>query len=120
MVKGIGIDVLSVDEFGKRLARTPRLKLRLFTERELDGAYSLENLAGKFALKEAILKAMGTGLSGGIRWRDVEILGGKTEPPRAVLYGRAKELAKGTRFLLSVSHAAGVVVGVCVAISSDT
>ena len=120
MVRGIGIDILSVDEFEERLRRVPALKERLFTERELKLSYSLESLAGRFALKEAVLKALGTGLTGGIRWRDVEIVGGVKEPPRVVLHGKARSIAGDLTLHVSLSHSAGIVVGVCVVTSSDT
>ncbi len=120
MVKGVGIDVVPLEEFKKRLDRTPGLLERLFTEREREEAYNVGSLAGRFALKEAFLKSIGKGLSDGIRWRDVEVLGGVDSPPRLVLHGRVKEICKGLTFLVSVSHAGGIAVAVCVAVSSNT
>jgi len=119
-VRGIGIDLVSVEEFARRLERTPSLRERLFSPRELELSYSPESLAGRFAVKEAVLKALGTGLSGGISWRDVEVVGGVDERPRVVLSGRAKEVAEGLSLLVSVSHAHGLAVAVCVAVSSRT
>ena len=66
-----------------------------------------EYFAGRFAAKEAVLKALGTGLSGGIRWRDVEVTREMTGRPGVALSGRAAEVAAGlgvTGWLLSISH----------------
>lgn len=120
MVRGVGIDVVDLRDFEERLRRTPHLKDRLFTERERALSYSLGSLAGRFAVKEAVLKALGVGLTGGVRWRDVEVLGGRREPPRVVLHGKAREIADGLSLHVSVSHAGGVVVGVCVATYTST
>ena len=120
MVKGIGIDVVNLGRFEKILKRTPKLKLRLFTEREIFSSYSLWNLAGKFAGKEAVLKSVGLGLSGGIRWKDIEILGDSQSPPQVFLSGKAKELLGNYNFLLSISHDEDLVIAVCVALYQGT
>ncbi len=120
MVRGVGIDVVDVRDFEERIRRTPALKERLFTERELALSYSLDSLAGRFAVKEAIFKALGVGLTGGVRWKDVEVVGGRREPPKVVLHGRVKKLAEGTTLHVSVSHAGGMVVGICVATFTGT
>jgi len=120
LVAGIGIDVVEVEDFAYRVRRTPKLLERIFSSKELKLSHSMESLAGRFAAKEAVLKALGKGLKGGIRWRDVEILGGITSPPEVVLKGKAAVYGRGLKFHLSISHSKGVAVAVCVATYSNT
>jgi len=118
VVKGIGIDVVSVKRFERAITKNPRLKNRIFTDREIESSYSIMNLAGKFAAKEAILKSVGTGLSGGLCWHDIEILGGNS-PPNIVLNGNAKDMFQNLKFFLSISHEREFVIAVCLAIYSN-
>ena len=67
----------------------------------------IERLAGKFAAKEATLKALGTGLASGICWLDVEVLREKSGAPRIRLGGRASAIAlrAGIRAVhVSITH----------------
>ena len=72
-----GIDIVSIERVRKACCR-PAIRERLFTKNELAYAFSgrdpFKRLAGRFAAKEAFLKALGTGLSRSIRWKDVEIV----------------------------------------------
>ena len=94
MIAGIGIDIVDIGRVEALLARyRDRFTNRVFTEAET--AYArrsikpAERLAGRFAVKEAVLKAFGTGKSQGIRWRDVETVRGPMGKPEVVLYGNA-------------------------------
>jgi len=113
VVKGIGVDIVNTLRFEKILSRTPKLKFRLFTDREISSSYSIWNLAGKFAGKEAVLKSVGLGLSGGISWKDIEILGDSQSPPQVFLSGRAKEILGNYKFFLTISHEQSLVIAVC-------
>lgn len=77
MICGIGIDLVDVERFTGQLARTPKLRDRLFTpaEREL----SVHSLAGRFAAKEALIKALGG--SDGLSWQDLEVVRGERRAP---------------------------------------
>ncbi len=119
MVRGIGIDVVDIKRFEKAITKNPRLKNRLFTDKEIESSYSIVSLAGKFAAKEAVLKSVGTGLSGGLCWHNIEILGGNS-PPRIAFSGKAKDMFKNLKFFLSISHEREFVVAVCLAIYSNT
>ena len=96
------------------LARTPRFRTRVFTERERGycdarGAASAQHYAARFAAKEAALKALGTGWSGGVGWRDVEVINDSSGRPVLLLSGTALELFRlsgATRAHLSLSHTA--------------
>ena len=112
MIIGIGTDLVSIPRMRKALARwQDRLVERLYTPQEIvecDGRAQPEvHFASRFAAKEAVLKALGTGWGEGIAWREVEVLGGKGMAPEIHLRGRAREVAlrRGIRqALLSLSH----------------
>ncbi len=120
MIRGIGIDVVDVERFESIMRRTPKIKTRLFTSREIKNSYSMWSLAGKFAAKEAVLKSMGTGLSKGLTWRDLEILGAVRSQPYVVLSNKARKIFEGVRFFISISHEGKFVVAVCLATYSNT
>lgn len=122
MVIGIGIDLVAVDRIARVLRRRgERFLARVYTAGELaacpPGEQYARRLAARFAAKEAALKALGTGLAGGIRWREIEVRRAAGGRPEIVLHGRAAEYAAGlgvSRMHLSLSHdgpfAAAVVV----------
>jgi holo-[acyl-carrier protein] synthase len=89
------------------VARTPRLRTRLFADSEQSG--SLPSLAGRFAAKEALIKAIGN--SNGFRWRDIEITHDPQGKPFFRVHGRVFAVLerRGPRRLhVSISHDAGV------------
>jgi holo-[acyl-carrier protein] synthase len=72
-----------------------------------------ERLAGRFAVKEAVLKAFGTGKSQGILWRDVETVRGAMGKPEVKLYGNAikyMKLINGKHIHVSIAHDGGKAV----------
>lgn len=115
MIAGIGVDVVEVDRVGALLARYgDRFLRRVFTEAEAEyaqkGARQAERLAGRFAVKEAVMKAFGTGKSQGILWRDVETVRGALGRPEVKLYGNAGKylkIIKGNNIHVSISHDGG-------------
>ena len=111
MVIGIGIDIVDVERFAKRLPSEPGLKADLFTEHEIahcgGKARSAECLAARFAAKEAFLKALGTGWRDGIAFRQIAISSDELGKPSMHLTGKAREAAdaRHTRAIhLSFSH----------------
>lgn len=122
MIVGLGIDVVAVDRMAGLLERYPgRAPERLFTpaERALCSRRpdAAECFAARFAAKEALLKALGTGLGGGIAWRDVEVRVDGRGRPRLELSGRARERLRevgGGRLHLTFTHDAGAAVAVVV------
>ncbi len=109
---GHGIDLVEVSRI-ERLAREhgERFFERCFSQRELEyaraGARTHEHLAARFAAKEAVLKALGTGWSQGVGWTDVEVERDEFGRPAIVLHGKAREIAAAggiTSWLLSLSH----------------
>ena len=111
-VVGIGTDIVECLRIAKMIERHAELFLtRVFTEHEIDYCTarkaSTQHYAGRFAAKEAVLKALGTGWTRGIQWRDIEVrneMGGK---PRIALSGGARELCEKLRIVemqISISH----------------
>lgn len=115
MIIGVGVDTVQLSRFAAKLLETPRLKERLFLETETLEASS-NTLAGRFAAKEAVIKA----LSGdkGIEWHGIEI--GKEESGRPIvsLHGNTANLAlkAGVKKLhVSISHDGDAAVAFVVA-----
>ena len=108
---GIGADLVYVPRLAAVLERHPAFVDRVYTAAEV--AYcrahrvSAPRFAGRFAAKEAVLKALGTGLARGMRWQDVEIVAGPRGEPVVRLHGATAALARrrGLRAIhLSLSH----------------
>jgi holo-[acyl-carrier protein] synthase len=108
---GLGLDATDIDRIADTIERYgERFLRRIFTEGEI--AYCTRrrvpaiHFAGRFAAKEAAMKALGTGHSQGVLWRDVEVIrrGG---PPQLQLHGGAAvrmEKIGGKRSLLTITH----------------
>jgi holo-[acyl-carrier protein] synthase len=99
MIIGIGMDLVEVARVGKLLDRHPgRATGRLFTDREIRHCASarapVESFAARFAAKEALFKALGTGWASGAAWREVEVLPDAAGAPRLELHGVTGELAE--------------------------
>lgn len=112
MIVAIGIDIIEVARIREVLLRTPRFRERVFTAAERTycdsrGAVAAQHYAARFAAKEAALKALQTGWSGGISWHDVEISSLESGAPVLTFQGEAKKLFEdsgATSALLSMSH----------------
>jgi holo-[acyl-carrier protein] synthase len=123
MVLGLGTDLIeieriqqSLDRFGERFTR------KVFTEGEIAYCerkkHAAESFASRFAAKEATAKALGTGISRGIQWKEIEVRREPGERPTLHLSGRAAERAAmmGVRNLqLSLTHSRDVAMAVVVA-----
>lgn len=96
-----------------------RFRTRVFTQRELaEVGERIDSLAARWAAKEAVAKAFGTGI-GSVQWKDIEILRGPNHEPVLHLHGYAKELADKeglTTWSISLSHTEGYAVAMVVAI----
>lgn len=111
-VIGIGTDIVETLRIAQMIERHGELFLRrVYTEAEIDYCSArkaaTQHYAGRWAAKEAVLKALGTGWARGIRWRDIEVqneLGGR---PHIVLEGGALEVSRRLgidEMLISISH----------------
>lgn len=119
MIEGIGIDVVDIPRIQRAIDSWGNFFLeRIFTQREIEYAQSRKNpaphIAARFAVKEAVAKALTTGWSGGFRWKDVEVENDPSGKPSVLLYGRVKELLKESRVMVSISHSESVVVAFAV------
>lgn len=122
-IVGHGIDLVDVPRIERMLAEHgARFRERCFTPSELAAAQSsgreAEFLAGRFAMKEAVLKALGTGWSRGIAWTDVEVAPDNAGRPKVKLSGRAAAFAGGlgvARWWASISHVGGLAVASAIA-----
>jgi holo-[acyl-carrier protein] synthase len=111
-VQGVGIDLVKISRLRRVVERwRDRFLHRVFTEGELAYCMSrrdpIPHLAARFAAKEAGLKALGTGLRMGIRWRELEVRRERGQAPRLHLTGASREIgiAKGAEILLlSLTH----------------
>lgn len=115
MVVSVGVDIVEVERIRKAL-EDPRIgtrfRDRVFTEKEVQycekkrrGSY--ESYAGRFAAKEAVMKALGTGWGAKVRWLDIEVVRAGSGKPEILLHDKTAELAQQLgirRWSLSISH----------------
>jgi len=98
MIFGIGIDIIEVPRVEKLTKKEDKFVKKIFTQIEIDYCRKFkngtQNFAGRFAVKEAFSKAMGTGLSNGLKFNEIETVNDKLGKPEIVLYGRTKEIFK--------------------------
>jgi holo-[acyl-carrier protein] synthase len=114
MIVGIGVDIVDLARFERAVRRTPGLVERLFAESER--TLPLRSLAGRFAAKEALMKAFGE--TANIRWHDMEVVSDGEGNPSFRLGGVASEIAerRGIGSIhLSMAHDAGVAIAYVVA-----
>lgn len=112
MIISIGIDIVEVYRIRDTIARTPRFAERVFTAAERKycesrGAAGPQSYAGRFAAKEAFLKALKTGWRGKITWHDVEVVHDDAGTPSLNITGEAKKLLDemgAVRAHLSIAH----------------
>ncbi len=108
MILRTGIDLIEIARIRAAIERHgERFLKRVFTPTELKTcAGRLESLAVRFAAKEAVSKALGTGI-GPVSWQEIEVRGGEYEAPAIILHDRAKKIAKELRLTawsVSLSH----------------
>ena len=126
MAAGIGVDMLEIARMERVIKRRPSFLKRVFTDEErayCDAcARPAEHYAARFAAREAVLKALGTGFSEGIGFKDVSVTNDERGKPIAVLSGRAAEVAakRGVQEVaLSLSHTRDVAVANAVLVTED-
>ena len=124
---GLGVDIVEIERMKRILARTPRFRMRMFSEDErayCDAKAAPEvHYATRFAAKEAVVKALGTGFSQGVSPRDIEVRRSSKGKPSIALSGRAREIAQeaGVRELpISLSYTHTEAVACAMAITEES
>ncbi len=120
-----GTDLIEIGRVAQAMVRHPLLKARLFTEAEMAQCEGKGNpaasFAGRFAAKEAVLKALGTGLRG-VKWRDIEIITNALGEPEVSLFGPALELARNRNLYeirVSISHSRDLALAFALALTRE-
>lgn len=120
---GLGVDVVDISRMERIIKRSPAFIARVFSEAERSycnkNALASAHYAARFAAKEAVVKALGTGFSDGIVVRDVEIVHTAHGRPVVALHGRAQEIADERHICeipvsLSFTHSHAVACAVCI------
>ena len=115
MILAVGIDIIEVKRImSLKNAYGEKFLNRVFSKGELNYCLSKKNtqsaaqsLAARFAAKEAFVKALGTGVSMGVSFKDIEVISSSSGKPEILLHGKSKELAKNKKIKsihLSISH----------------
>lgn len=123
MIAGTGVDIIEVERVDRAIERLgKRFIEKVFTEAEAAYCGSRHrpalHYAARFAAKEAVLKALGTGWSRGIGWRDIETAGDSSRGPAVRLHGVAERVAREksiTAIHLSLSHTSTAAIAFAVA-----
>jgi|SRR3954451_9953509 holo-[acyl-carrier protein] synthase len=115
MIISVGVDLVEVDRIRAALEDLrigSRFRNRVYTQQEIAycekkqrGRY--ESYAGRFAAKEAVMKALGRGWGANVGWRDIEVARARSGKPDIVLHDKTAELARQIgirRWALSISH----------------
>lgn len=112
MIIGTGVDLVEIARFRKVIERLKdRFVFRVFTAREQEFCNvhrdPVPHYAVRFAAKEALFKALGTGWAKGVTWLDVEVRRERQDAPTMLLYGEAQRLSTNMgaqKVHLSLSH----------------
>ena len=121
MIVGLGLDLCDGARMRRALSRHPRMTWRIFTEGEAALCSSRRDpapcFAARFAAKEAAMKALGTGWSRGIGWRDIEVVRSPGRAPTLAFHRKALERFQAlgaSRSVVTITHegemAAAVVI----------
>ncbi|MBI5038450.1 MAG: holo-ACP synthase [Nitrospirae bacterium] len=118
MIIGMGIDIVSVRRIKETEARWgQRFLNRVFTEGELTYSFNHKaphiHFAARFVSKESVMKALGTGHSRGVTWKDIEIVNKESGKPEVMLHGKTRDLAEamGVRTIhVSIAHDDGYAI----------
>lgn len=121
-IVGIGNDIAQIDRLEAAIERRgQRLLERLFTPGErayCDARHArVTHYAGRFAVKEAVMKVLGTGWRRGVRWIDIEVVRHPGQAPQVVLHGETAAIAarRGIAHIhVTITHDAGIAMAVAI------
>ena len=126
-VIGIGTDIIECVRIRRMIERHGELFLsRVFTEQEIlycqARKRATEHFAGRWAAKEAVLKSLGTGMTHGLCWNEIEIRNDPNGQPQIELCGATRDLAEKlhvTAILISISHCRSYATAYATALRDD-
>jgi len=122
-IAGLGLDLVQIERIEDLLRRRgPRARDRLFTAAEQAycerRARAAASYAGRFAVKEAVMKLLGTGWTRGVRWVDIEVVRLPGQAPSVALHGETARIAAALRIAkihITITHDGGLAAAVAVA-----
>ncbi len=122
-----GVDIIEINRLKNSIESVDGFRDKVFTADEISYCENrnkarFQSYAARFAAKEAVLKALGTGMADGLDWKQIEVLNDERGKPRAVLSKRALELFDGMRAKsmdVSVSHCNDYAVAYAVIEAAD-
>ena len=101
----IGIDIIEIERIERSIEKHgDHFLKKLFTDNELAADMPLQSIAGRFAAKEAIAKALGTGFGEDLAWHDIEITSDDKGAPKVSLNKKAAERFNNPQLHISISH----------------
>ena len=117
-----GVDIIEIERIERSINRFgDKMRNRIFTPQEQTYcAGKLPSLAGRYAIKEAVSKALGTGI-GDVNFTDIEVVNDERGKPNLVLHNNAKQLAEQqgfTQWSISISHTTTHAIGFAVALNT--
>ena|SRR3989344_2485874 len=118
-IKGLGTDIIEISRVRQSIERHGLHFLnRLFTQREQDHCYKFQDpvphFAGRFAAKEALAKALGTGFGAELAWHDIEILSDDLGKPLVSISSALTTRLEQPHLLVSISHSADYATAVAI------
>jgi holo-[acyl-carrier protein] synthase len=121
VIFGIGIDLIETKRVEKMVAKGRQYLEAIFTENEMDfceaKANKHEHYAARYATKEAVLKAMGTGWRGGLAYSDIEIVHEESGQPKVVVRGKVRKFFDQNKIQqtsVSLSHHKEIAIAVII------
>lgn len=122
----VGVDIVGIDRVSRLVTENEDVVGTIFTQREQEYCFARgdahQHMAVRFAAKEAVLKAFGTGIGARMRWTDVEILRGTAGRPEVRLHGEVAAWAERRGLAdvdVSLSHSAGLAIANAVAVWNE-
>jgi holo-[acyl-carrier protein] synthase len=121
MIVGIGTDIIEVNRIDRLLSKQKRFKERIFTQHEIEYCEhkknNVQNYAARFAVKEALLKAIGTGWREGVTFKEIEVVNNEKGKPELALSGTVKNITEemGVKNIqVSISHLKDLAIGMVI------
>ena len=125
MIESVGIDLVeiqrikvAIDRYGERFTN------RIFTPWEIEYCLSKINpvlsFAGRFAVKEAVFKAIGTGFAEGVKWKSVEVVNDRRGQPQVRLGRAIRNHTGNNKIVISLSHTSNYAVASAILVSNGT